>query len=114
MSTEHTEYNDDHTEREVGVEVGWRDPAEPLEDEIVVVVDPADIPIANRWWKWRMWFDQDDHLWMAAQPFQIVDPMFRRRTNDGETVRLTRVAHPSAHRVLAELQCAILIAEAEL
>lgn len=100
----HVEYDDDHTEREIGVVVGWVDPAEQTgsDDEVAPLPEQAHIPIEKRWHRWRLYRDPYGR-WAARQPAQLERPLFRGG-NYGFT-------HHDRETALSELQLAVLIAK---
>lgn len=71
------------------------------------------VPVAVRWNKWRMW-RQKDGTWLAQQPFQIKDPMFKHRSSSGETWPVFSYKHRDASRVLHEMQLAMAKASAHV
>lgn len=105
----HIEHPEDHTEREVGVIIGYTDPHEQTGSELET--EPLDmtphIPIGKRKHRWRMWRDEFGR-WNARQPEDIAAPMFRAAIPVAG--RCYGYAHHDPARVTAELQLAMLIA----
>lgn len=111
MTHLHTEYPE--TERPGVPFVGYTDPHEQTasDDEVATIITEPYIPVRDRWHRFRLWKDEVVGIWIAMQPDQIKQPLFRHPLDGAPT---NSFGSRSFTRALEEVQLALAKGDAAL